>query len=122
MTIHIKNNQSEQDYLETLLLISKEQGFAHRIDGAKMLGVSQAAVNKAIKLLQEKGYVNEVGKHLYLSESGKKYAEEVFEKHCILRDFLLSLGVSEEIAEEDACKLEHVISKETFEVIKKNLK
>ncbi|MBQ9714259.1 MAG: metal-dependent transcriptional regulator [Clostridia bacterium] len=115
---NIKYNQSEQDYLETLLMLGKTQEVVHRIDVAKRLNVSQAAVNKAVKLLCEKEYVYEDGKHLYLTEKGRNYAEEVFEKHCIIREFLLKNGVSAENAEEDACRMEHLISDETFLMMK----
>ena len=89
---------------------------------AKRMGVSQAAVNKAIKLLVEKGYIYEDGKHLYLTEEGKGYAEMVYEKHCIIRDYLVKCGVSAPSAEEDACNMEHLISEETFLMMKKALK
>lgn len=117
-----KYNQSEQDYLESILTLGKEKSVVHRIDVAKRLNVSQAAVNKAMKLLLEKGYVYEDGKHLYLTGEGKTYAEEVYEKHCILRAFLEKLGVSPAVAEEDACHMEHVVSSETFAKMKAFLK
>ena len=120
--MNVKHNQSEQDYLESILNIAREQPVVHRIDVAKRMNVSQAAVNKAVKLLTEKGYVYEDGKHLYLSPAGKTYAEAVYEKHCILRDFLERLGVSAPRAEEDACNMEHVVSDETFEKMKKFLR
>ena len=107
-------NQSEQDYLESLLMLSKDVAVVHRIDVAKRMNVSGAAVNKAMKLLCEKGYVYEDGKHLYLTEKGKAYAEEVYEKHCIIRKFLQKLGVNPATAEEDACRMEHLVSEETF--------
>ncbi len=118
MNNYVKYNQSEQDYLETLLTLGREQDVVHRIDVAKRMNVSQAAVNKAVKLLCEKEYVYEDGKHLYLTESGKAYAESVFERHCIIREFLLKNGVSATIAEEDACRMEHLISEETFQMMK----
>lgn len=118
MNNYVKYNQSEQDYLETLLTLSKQQTIVHRIDVAKRMNVSQAAVNKAVKLLCEKEYVYEDGKHLYLTESGKVYAEAVFERHCIIREFLLKNGVSAAVAEEDACRMEHLISDETFQMMK----
>ena len=120
--MNAKYNQSEQDYLESILNIAREQPVVHRIDVAKRMNVSQAAVNKAVKLLTEKGYVYEDGKHLYLSSTGKAYAEAVYEKHCILRDFLQQLGVSALRAEEDACNMEHVVSDETFEKMKNFLR
>lgn len=119
--MNVKHNQSEQDYLEIILNLSEEQATIHRIDVAKRAGVSQPAVNKAMKLLVEKGYIYEDGKHLYLTETGKKYAKEVYEKHCILRDYLIRIGVSPACAEEDACHMEHVVSDETFLAMKNQL-
>ena len=119
MNTHVKNHQSEEDYLESILMLSRQQAVVHRIDVAKRMGVSQAAVNKAVKLLCEKEYVYEDGKHLYLSEQGKAYAEAVYEKHCIIRNFLMQNGVSAEAAEEDACRMEHLLSDETFAMIRR---
>ena len=118
----IKYNQSGEDYLECLLMLAKNQDVVHRIDVAKRMNVSQAAVNKAVKLLFEKEYVYEDGKHLYLTEKGKQYAEEVFEKHCIIREFLVRNGIPFDVAERDACNMEHVISVQTFEMMKKYIK
>ena len=122
MNNYVKYNQSEQDYLETLLTLGKAQEIVHRIDVAKRMNVSQAAVNKAVKLLCEKEYVYEDGKHLYLTECGRAYAEAVFERHCIIREFLLQNGVSASTAEEDACRMEHLISEETFQMMKNALR
>lgn len=119
MNNQTRYNQSEQDYLESILTLSETQEVVHRIDVAKRMGVSQAAVNKAMKLLSERGYLYEDGKHLYLTPSGKAYAEAVYEKHCILRDFLINIGVTPARAEEDACNMEHVVSDETVEAMKK---
>ena len=122
MNNYVKYNQSEQDYLETLLTLGKALEIVHRIDVAKRMNVSQAAVNKAVKLLCEKEYVYEDGKHLYLTESGRAYAEAVFERHCIIREFLLQNGVSAATAEEDACRMEHLISEDTFQMMKNALR
>ena len=122
MNNHTKNNQSGEDYLESILMLSKFQPVVHRIDVAKRMNVSGAAVNKAVKLLVERGYIYEDGKHLYLTEEGKQYAETVYEKHCIIRDFLMKNGVSAAAAEEDACNLEHLITEETFQMMKKKMK
>lgn len=116
---NVKYNQSAEDYLECLLMLSRTQEIVHRIDVAKRMEVSQAAVNKAVKLLCEKEYVYEDGKHLYLTQKGKEYAEAVYEKHCIIREYLVQCGVSPAIAEEDACRMEHLISEETFQMMKK---
>ncbi len=122
MNTYAKYNQSAEDYLESILTLGEQQSVVHRIDVAKRLGVSQAAVNKAVKLLCEKEYVYEDGKHLYLTEKGKEYATAVYEKHCIVRDFLLKHGVSARAAEEDACHLEHLLSEETFQMMRRFIK
>ncbi|MBE7067702.1 MAG: metal-dependent transcriptional regulator [Clostridiales bacterium] len=121
MNTYAKYNQSEQDYLESIFLLLKETPIVHRIEIAKKMNVSQAAVNKAMKLLSEKGYIYEDGKHLYLTETGKEYAERVYEKHCIIRDFLQKIGVTPTKAEEDACRMEHLVSDETVSAMKKHL-
>lgn len=118
MNVYAKYNQSSEDYLESILTLSRAQDAVHRIDVAKRMEVSQAAVNKAVKILVEKGYVYEDGKHLYLTEDGKKYAQAVYEKHCIIREYLIVCGVSPNTAEEDACRMEHLISEETFSMMK----
>ena len=114
----VERNQATEDYLEQILLLSRGREEVHRIDVAKSLGVSGAAVNKAVKILLERGFVYEDGKHLRLTTDGKRYAEEVFERHCIIRAFLEKLGVTELQAEQDACKLEHLVSKETLSAMK----
>ena len=121
MAMQIRQTQSAEDYLETILLLAEAQPVVHRIDVAKQVGVSQAAVNKAIKILLDKGFVYEDGKHLFLTEEGKAYAKSVFERHCTIRNFLLAMGVSPDNAEEDACKMEHVVSSETIEKMQKHL-
>lgn len=113
-----RNNQSEEDYLESILILSDRLPVVHRIEVSRRLGVSQAAVNKAVKLLCARGYVYEDGKHLYLTENGRVYASSVYEKHCIIRDYLIDRGVSPAAAESDACKMEHLVSEETFLMMK----
>lgn len=121
MNTYAKYNQSGEDYLESILTLSRENNVVHRIDVARRMNVSQVAVTKAVKLLCEKGYVYEDGKHLYLTEQGKQYAESVYEKHCVLREFLVSLGVSHATAEDDACHMEHLVSEETILAMKRVL-
>ena len=121
MNTYAKYNQSGEDYLESILTLGREGQVVHRIDVAKRMGVSQAAVNKAMKILVGQGYVYEDGKHLYLTEEGKKYAEAVYEKHCIIREYLVFCGVTAATAEEDACRMEHLISEETFLMMKNAL-
>lgn len=119
MNGYTKYNQSEEDYLESILTLSRTQEVVHRIDIARRMNVSQAAVNKAMKILFEKEYLYEDGKHLFLTDTGRTYAEEVYEKHCFIREYLLQNGVSAAAAEEDACRMEHLISEETFFMMKK---
>ena len=121
MNTYAKYNQSGEDYLESILMLAEAREAVHRIDVAKRMGVSQAAVNKAMKILVSQGYVYEDGTHLYLTEEGKRYAEAVYEKHCIIREYLIFCGVSAATAEEDACRMEHLISEETFLMMKKTL-
>ena len=114
----MKRNQSAEDYLECILLLSEETEFVHRVDVARKIGVSQPAVQKAVKILTESGYIECDGMHIYLTVNGKKYAEEVFDRHCTIREFLALHGVNSKDADEDACELEHVVSKATFDMMK----
>ncbi|MCD8372422.1 MAG: metal-dependent transcriptional regulator [Clostridia bacterium] len=113
----MKHNQSTEDYLETILILSQKQEFVHKIDVARAVNVSQPAVQKAVKLLAAQGYITSEGMHIYLTESGKKYAEEIYARHCTLKKFLKKLGVSEENADADACEMEHILSEETYNKI-----
>ena len=114
-------NQSSEDYLECILLLSRESEFVHRVDVARRIGVSQPAVQKAIKILETAGYVKCDGMHIYLTKKGEEYASEIFDRHCTLTEFLKKLGVNESDAEADACKMEHILSKASFDAIKKFL-
>ena len=114
----MKKNQSVEDYLECILLLSRESEFVHRVDVARKIGVSQPAVQKAIKILQEQGFVECDGMHIYLTKNGEEYAGRVYERHCTLKKFLVVLGVNGADAENDACEIEHVISEATFKAIK----
>ena len=113
----MKHSQSIEDYLETILLLSGKQDAVHRIDVARAVGVSQPAVQKAIKILIARGYVVTDGMHIHLTESGKNYAESVYERHCTIREFLGRMGVSPEVADADACEMEHIISAETYKMM-----
>lgn len=114
-------NQSTEDYLECILLLSRESEFVHRVDVARRIGVSQPAVQKAVKILEGGGFVECDGMHIYLTQKGEKYALEIFDRHCTLTEFLQRLGVNAADAESDACKMEHIISKASFDAIKKFL-
>ncbi len=116
------NNRSSEDYLEAILLLSRELEFVHRIDIARRMGVSQPAVQKAIKILIDGGYITCDGMHIYLTQSGKEYAENVYNRHCVIRSFLRLHGVNEADANSDACELEHVVSDATFSMMEDYVK
>ncbi len=112
-------NESAENYLETILELSQTLPVVRSVDIANELGYKKPSVSVAMKNLREKGHitVTDAG-YIYLTESGKAIAEMIHERHELLTAWLTKLGVPEEIASEDACKLEHVLSKESFEAIK----
>ncbi len=115
-------NESVEDYLETILVLSKKLPVVRAIDIANELGYSKASISVAIKNLKEKELIV-VQEHGYISltESGSALATKVYERHLWFTDWLVSLGVDEEIASEDACRMEHALSEESFEAIKKSI-
>lgn len=119
----MKIQESGENYLETILILQKRNGIARAVDIANELNFSRASVSRAMSLLKSSGYI-EIGNinQIILTDEGLKIANEIYEKHCILKDFLISIGVDEITASEDACKMEHIISAKTFECIKQALK
>ena len=115
----MKIHESAENYLETILMLSRKQSYVRSIDIANELGFSKPSVSVAMKNLRANGHiqVNEAG-HITLTESGQNIAESVLERHKVLSEMLIRLGVSIETASEDACRIEHVISEESFEAIK----
>ena len=115
--------ESAEDYLEAILVLSKQGGGVRSVDIASMLGVSKPSVSHAMKLLREDGYIamDRYGT-VTLLEKGEEIAVRIYERHQVLTKMLEGLGVSEEVAKADACKLEHDISNESFEKIKEHLK
>ena len=115
--------ESGEMYLETIHRLSMEQQVVRSIDVAESMGYSKPSVSRAVALLKQGGYllVNDHG-HLSLTEEGKKVAEKVFERHTVLTAMLTALGVDRETASEDACRIEHVISEQTFEAIKQHIR
>lgn len=120
MTIHA--NESSENYLETILVLSKQLPVVRSVDIANELGFKKSSVSVAMKNLREKNHikVSDAG-FIYLTESGRAIAEMIHERHQLLAQWLVRLGVPEEIASEDACKLEHVLSAESFGAIKKHV-
>ena len=113
--------ESGEMYLETILSLSRQQNCVRSIDVAESLGVTKPSVSRAVGLLKQGGYltVDEDG-YLFLTDSGRTSAERTLERHHVLTEFFLSLGVSQEVAASDACKIEHDISDESFEAIKRH--
>lgn len=115
--------ESGEDYLEAILQLENDAGQVRSVDVANKLSVTRPSVNKAIAALKEEGLVTqELYGNISLTPKGREYAKEVMERHCTLRDFLKTvLGVDDENAEADACRMEHIISDQTFRGIKKML-
>lgn len=115
--------ESGENYLETILMLKNRNGNVRSIDIARELGFSKPSVSRAVGLLKQSGYIiiDENGL-ITLTESGTDEAKRIYERHTILTEFFMkTAGVSQHIAEEDACRAEHVISDETFQGIKKYL-
>ena len=117
----MKIQESAENYLETILILSRKNPYVRSIDIANELAFSKPSVSRAIGLLKSGGYVTmDKGGHLELTEEGRSVAENIYEKHTLLAKFLMTLGVDEATATEDACKMEHVISDTSFKAIKKH--
>ena len=118
MQIH----ESAENYLETILILKKRMGTVRSIDIATELSVSKPSVSVAMKNLRTNGYI-EVDKDGYINllEKGKLIADKMYERHTLLTQWLTNLGVPSDIATEDACRIEHVISEVSFEALKKHL-
>ena len=119
----MKLYESSEDYLETILILRNKNGNVRSIDIVSDRGFSKPSVSVAMKKLRENGYisVDEKG-YISLTKLGEEVASKTYERHLVLTDLLVSLGVSEEIAKKDACRIEHDLSDETFEAIKKAYK
>lgn len=118
----MKIQESGEMYLETILILSRKSSCVRAIDVGEYMGFSKPSVSRAIGLLKSGGlvYLNADG-GLCLTETGLNIAEKIYERHNVLTRLLVSLGVGEETATEDACKIEHVISDETFAALKKHM-
>ncbi len=112
-------NESEEMYLETILILREEKTSVRAIDISTRMGFSRASVSRAVQNLKNKGYIDVLENDaIILLKKGEEYANNVYEKHRLLTEFLEKIGVKDKVAEEDACKIEHVISEETVQAIK----
>ena len=119
----MKIQESAENYLETILIIHNKKGNVRSIDIVNELGFSKPSVSVAMKNLRENGYINMDGDgYITLTEKGGAIAHKIYERHTFLTDWLTSIGVDPTVAAEDACRIEHVISAETFTAMKKTLK
>ena len=119
--VHV--NESAENYLETILILSKKHPAVRSVDIAEELGFKKSSVSVAMKNLREQEHIV-VSKEgfITLTESGRAIAEMIYERHELLSDWLIRLGVAPETATEDACRIEHVISAESFEAIKRHIR
>jgi len=115
MQIH----ESAENYLETILILKNQLGQVRSIDIANELNYSKPSVSRAMKLLREGNYINvDTDGYITLTDTGSHIAENMYERHRLLSKFLISIGVDKETAQEDACRIEHVISQQAFEKIR----
>ncbi|NLN03693.1 MAG: metal-dependent transcriptional regulator [Clostridiaceae bacterium] len=113
--------ESGEMYLETIYVLSLKNPAVRAIDVSRHMGYSKPSVSRAIGLLKDGGYVDvDENGYLTLTEEGLDIAKKTYERHIMLSEFFASLGVDKEIAKEDACRIEHVISDETFDALKKH--
>lgn len=120
----MKIHESGEDYLETILLLYRKQGYVRSTDVANAMNYTKASISRAVKILKEEDYIYmDQNKMIFLTEKGEKKALEIHERHEVIREFLMVvLNVDEETADHDACHIEHVVSPSTFEGIKKLLR
>ena len=119
-----KVHASGENYLETILLLKREKGHVRSIDIATKMEYSKPSVSRAMGLLRENGYITMDPKEgwIELTKKGQEVAERMYERHDLICRWLMALGVSEKTAEEDACRIEHDLSEETFARIKEHIR
>ena len=115
----MKYRESEEMYLETIYLLTQKSQFVRSVDICAELGYSRPSVSRAVGLLQKREYiVVESNGNILLTETGKQRAFEIYERHGVITKVLVKLGANEQLADENACRIEHVITPELFEVLK----
>ena len=114
--------ESGEMYLETIYVLSKANSHVRSVDISEHMGYSKPSVSRAVRILKEENYIEmDPDGFITLTETGKAQAEKIFERHTVIAGMLMRLGVSPETAAEDACRMEHAISDESFEAIKKHI-
>ena len=123
MKINQTATASGEDYLETIFILQKQLGMVRSVDVARHMEVSKPSVCHAVATLREGGFLRVDGDHfLHLTEVGREVAEKIYERHCFFTEQLIRAGVDPETAEADACRMEHVISGESFDKLKQSIR
>lgn len=118
----MKRNESAEDYLETILILSAKKPVVRGVDIAEALGYKKSSVSVAMKHLRENGHITVTSEgYIYLTDSGLKIAEMIYERHQLISSWLIYLGVDEETALNDACRIEHDLSPQSFEKLKAHI-
>lgn len=118
----MKIQESAENYLETILMLSRKSPYVRSIDIANELSYSKPSVSVAMKNLRQNGYIEtDSDGHITLTTTGRDIAETMFERHTLLSQWLIYLGVEEAVALQDACRIEHVVSNESFQAIKQHI-
>ena len=114
--------ESGEMYLETILILSRQKGAVRSVDISEYMGYSKPSVSRAVGLLKSGNYITiQDDGYIHLTDAGRQIAEDILSRHTLLTELLVKIGVSRETAAADACKMEHILSEETFEVIKKHM-
>lgn len=115
-------NESMENYLETILILNHRLGNVRSVDIANEMNFKKPSVSVAMKNLRENGYITvNDGGHIHLTDSGREVAEMIYERHTIISNWLVMLGVDPKVAAEDACRIEHDVSRESFDAIKRHI-
>lgn len=117
----MRTRESEEMYLETILLLKQKSANVHSVDVVGKINYAKSSVSRGMNLLVKNGYItmDRVTGVIEFTEKGREKAQNIYERHCVLTKMLEKIGASAEMAEENACRIEHVISEEMFEIIKK---
>ena len=118
----MKTNESAENYLETILMLKKEKGAVRSIDIVHQMEFTKPSVSRAMALLREKGQITmDKEGWIELTDDGREIAERIYERHLLMTEWLIALGISPDVAAEDACRIEHDISEETFRQLKAHI-
>lgn len=118
-----ERTESQENYIETIHILSQKKPVVRAVDISNELGFKKPSVSIAMKSLKEQALITVTPEgYIYLTDTGLEIAKKIYERHLVLTDILIKLGVSESVAEEDACRIEHVISEDTFKAIKNHWK